>query len=518
MRARSFRRRRTNPIKRTSRFIAVFWITLASCAVVGVGAATTPKSTSAAFPSPNWEETVGSVAISSPTVATIEGTDAVVFGTESGYVYVINAVTGANLPGWPEPVMIAPNKPSAIESSPTVAFLDGPNNPPSIIVGAGSTYIADQQGGVEAFNANGTVRFTYETLATFNEWGNSAPAFAYANSVFSTPAVGDITGSGQQDIVFGSYDHNLYALTPAGKLVPGFPIDTQDTIWSSPALFHVRGPHNRQDIFIGGDASGLDGCYGGFIYDVTYAHHAPHIVWQHCKNQTIWSSPAVGVINSTDRPVVVVGTGFGEKPPYKSDTDSVFAFYARNGAGVPGWPVKTTGPVFGSPAIGLLPGSALPSVVDTAWCLNCVDATSKAGVSMVYAWNGAGQLLWEQTLEGKNDFSSPVLVDLSGSGVNDVLVGSSAGLFPLDGGTGDFLFKTSENSGINTCSMQNAVAVADVPSVGWQAFETCGGPIEVTLTGRVYDYPLHAAPLVIPPWPMWRENAAHDGVATATLP
>ena len=43
------------------------------------------------------------------------------------------------------------------------------------------------------------------------------------------------------------------------------------------------------------------------------------------------SSPAVGVINSSGRPAVVVGTGFGEKPPYKSDTDKLFAFYAAIG-------------------------------------------------------------------------------------------------------------------------------------------------------------------------------------------
>jgi hypothetical protein len=108
-----------------------------------------------------------------------------------------------------------------------------------------------------------------------------------------------------------------------------------------------------------------------------------------------------------------------------------------------------------------------------------------------------------------------VLVDLTGSGANDVLVGSSAGLFPLDGATGSFLFSTSASLGINTCSEQTTPAVVDVPGsgtgAGWHVFETCGGPEELIATGRLFDYPLPTAPAVIPPWPMWRGNTTHDG-------
>jgi hypothetical protein len=471
------------------------------------------------FPSPTWTDTVGSIAISSPTVATIDGVQAVVFGSEDGDLYVVNAATGANLPGWPQPVSLSGGAPSDIESSPTVAYLNGPTKPPTIIVGAGSTYTVDQQGGLVAFRENGTVLFTFHTLDIFNEWdGTSTPKpDGYDEAVFSTPAVGDLTGNGQQDIVFGSYDHRLYAITPKGKLVPGFPIDTEDTIWSSPALVHVRGKRAREDIFIGGDATGRKGCYGGFVYDVTYTKNKPKIEWQHCENQTIWSSPAVGIINSTGREAVVVGTGFGEKPPYKSDTDKLFAFYANTGARVPGWPVTTAGPTYGSPAIGTIGTSSVPDVVDTSWCTSCA---ASPGTSMVYAWSGAGQKLWSQSLQGSEDFSSPVLVDLTGTGENDVLVGSSAGLYPLDGTDGTFLFGTTEASAINTCSMQNAPAIADIagsgPGSGWHVFETCGGPHQLIATGRLIDYPLPAIPAIEPPWAMWRADPEHDGEAGGT--
>ncbi|HVB07287.1 MAG TPA: hypothetical protein VNF07_13675 [Acidimicrobiales bacterium] len=473
----------------------------------------------AVFPSPTWTDMVGPIALSSPTVATIDGTQAVVFASEDGEVYVVDANSGANLPGWPQPVTLSGGAPTAIESSPTVAYLDGPGKPPTILIGAGSTYAKNQQGGLVAFRVNGTVRFTFHTRDVFNEWnaGSGPPSpDGFDEGVFSTPAVGDITGNGQQDIVFGSYDHNLYALTPKGRLVPGYPLDTEDTIWSSPALAHVRGRGSKEDIFIGGDATGRKGCYGGFVYDVSYARNKPRIRWQHCENQTIWSSPALGVLNSSGRLAVVVGTGFGEPPPYKSDSYKLFAFYAATGTTVAGWPVATMGPTFGSPAIGPLGTSGATAVVDTSWCMSCA---ASPGSSTVTAWSGSGSQLWSQTLRGAQDFSSPVLADLAGSGDTDVLVGSPTGLFPLDGTSGAFLYGTSTALALNTCSMQGAPAVADVggsgPGAGWHLFESCGGPLEIIATGRLIDYPLPAAPLAPPPWPMWR-GPASDGVALGT--
>ena len=475
------------------------------------------------FPAPTWVDTVGPLALSSPTTGVLDGQPVVAFGSESGYLYVVNARTGANLPGWPQPVELAPGAPSAIESSPTFAYLDGPDRPPLIVVGAGSTYVANQQGGLVAFHPDGTVAFEFHTQDVFNEWKPTGKPGGYDNGIISTPAVGDVTGSGQLDLVFGSWDHELYALTAAGKLVPGFPVNNLDTIWSSPALVHLRGAAGTEDIIVGSDASGRGGCYGGFLTDYTYQHGGPHMVWQHCMNQTIWSSPAVGVIDATGQPAVVVGTGFGEPPPYKSDSYHLFAFYAATGQPVPGWPVTTSGPSFGSPAIGMLPGSTTPAVVDTSWCTACSSGPNGAGTSEVSAWASDGKLLWTQRLGGADDLSSPVLVDLTGTGVNDVLVGSGDGMVPLSGSDGSFMFGTSATNAINPCSMLNTAAVDDVPGTGpgsgWHVFEACGGPHQVTGTGTLYDYPLPATPATPPPWPSWRGgDANHDGVATWSLP
>jgi hypothetical protein len=446
--------------------------------------------------------------MSSPVIATIDGVKVVVIGSLTGEVYVLNAKSGAELPGWPEFVHINSPRPTAIDSSPAVAYLDGPNKPPSIIVGAGSMWRRDQQGGLEAFYASGKVRFVFQTRRTFNPWG-SGPA-DYSDPVFATPAIGDITGTGQQDIVFGSYDHFIYALQPNGRPVPGFPVNRADTIWSSPTL--VDTSHTgRDDIIMGTDASGFYGCRGGWLVDYRYVGGRPKLVWQRCTSQTIWSSPTVGILNQTGRAAVVVGTSYYQY--YRSSaTDKIFAFYADNGQSVPGWPVSARGPTFGSPAIGRIDGEQ--AVVSTS-CARCLS-----GPGVVSAWSGSGRLLWSRVFAAHNEAtSSPVLVDITGGRDNgdDVLVGAAWGLYLLSGKDGSFLYNTGRWASTLDmgCDAPSSAAVGYVPGApgnGWMLYSACGGPT-LPATLAAYRFPIAPAASDPPSWPEWRANADRTGVA-----
>jgi len=446
---------------------------------------------------------------SSPVVATIDGVKAVVLATLSGEIYVVNAKSGRELPGWPEWVHINSPTPTGVDSSPAVAYLDGPQNPPTIVVGAGSLWKPDQQGGLEAFYANGKVRFVFQTQRTFNPWGSGPDA--WSDPVFATPAVGDITGSGQQDIVFGSYDHNIYALQPNGHLVPGFPIERADTIWSSPTL--VDTSHSgRDDIIMGGDSSGKQGCWGGWIVDYRYGGSAPKLVWQRCMGQSVWSSPTVGILTSTGRPAVVVGSSWN--PDYWNSpvTRQITAVYADNGQTVPGWPVAASGPTFGSPAIGLIDGRI--AVVDTS-CAHCLN-----GPAVVSAWTGSGRRIWSTVFDSRHEaISSPVLVDVSGGHDHgdDVLVGDARGLHLIAGDTGKFLYNTGNRlSSISAgCDVAGDPAVTYVPGSrgsGWMLYLACGGP---TIGAHLVAYPLPMAPASFnpPAWPEWRANGDRTGIA-----
>jgi len=466
------------------------------------------------WPEPSWTYPTGPIAQSSPTVATYDGTTFAAVGSENGDVYVINVATGKNLPGWPRHLAAPSGESAAIESSPAVGFLNGRSQAPSIIVGSGSTWVPNTIGEVEAFSFDGKPQWVFHV----------GQATGTAIGVISSPAVGDITGDGQQDVVFGSWDHDIYALTPSGRLLPGFPFDNADTIWSSPALFHMPGT-SGEDIFLGSDASGIiyeqDGtqhtCKGGFIGDYRYEGHALVPLWRDCENQTIWSSPAIGTLGDASEPVVVVGTGFYEQP-FPSDTDRVFAVYADNGEAVPGWPVTTSGPTFGSPAIGDVGGQE--AVVDTSWVCsaphvaNCLPPGGPNS-SKVTAWGITGKVLWSDTLIGGEAFSSPVLTPLQGETSSDVLIGTTNGLYPISGSTGALLDDTTNEATINTgCEVLNSVAVVNVAGgQGWHVVEACGGPARAS---DIFSYPLPVAiPIgVKPAWPMFRESPDHDGVAS----
>jgi hypothetical protein len=466
--------------------------------------------------------------MSSPSTARVGNADVAAVGTESGELELLDAATGREMPGWPQRVASLPGEPAAIESSPAIAWLDGPAKPPTIIVGTGSTAVNDGHtaGEVEAFRFDGSVRFVFHV-------GRIGPGTA--TGVISSPAVGDVTGDGQPDIVFGSWDHKLYALDPAGRIVPGFPVDNLDTIWSSPALYHVRGPKALDDIFVGSDASGREGCFGGFVTDYTYAGGSPHIVWQHCEIQTIWSSPAVGVINSSGRPAVVVGTGFGETK-YRPGSSELLAFYADDGSTVRGFPVTTDGPTPGSPAIGNGP-QGQPIIVATSW--NCNGRTESscfyANDSTLYELSGHGAVLGEATLVGSTALSSPVLVPLRGERVDDILVGAASGLYSISsapapsGSLGrvpslPFLYGAAPGSTLGpNCPVSNAPALVDLPGAGpgagWHVIEACGGPQALGIPAEVASYRLPVQPRsYVSIWPEFHDMPEHDGVASDPAP
>jgi hypothetical protein len=539
--------------RRRGRVLAAFAITVLALATMATAAASSTASKrppqhiapSVTWPSPQWISgtssagDLGYVTQSSPTTAVWKNKTIVAVGAENGFLYVMNAATGAELPGWPRHLAVAPGQSAAIEGSPTIAFLDGSKRPPSIIVGAASTWVRSTAAEVEAFQINGAVRFVFHVGA----------ASGTGTGVISTPAVGDVVGNGQQQIVFGSWDHRIYVLNAAGQQM-GFAYDNADTIWSSPALYKLPGQH-QEDVFLGSDASGRpygngQRCVGGFIADYRFSNDAvdpdtlkvgPGLdrLWFHCVNQAVWSSPVVGYLGSSKVPAVVVGSGFYYQP-FPSDTDRLFAFNAISGNPLPGWPVTTAGPVLGTPAIGVVNGSGEPAVVATSWlCHGNTAASCQTGASKVYAWAGDGSPLWSQILPGPTTFSSPILVPLLQSSaaptstttgiINDVLVGSPNGLYPLDGSTGAFLFGTNGSNqfaAINPgCRVYNSAAVTYIggigPRSGWHAFEACGGPPAFHAPGEVASYRLPVQDFASAAWPMFRGSPGHSGIAFSTL-
>lgn len=76
-----------------------------------------------------------------------------------------------------------------------------------------------------------------------------------------SPGVGDLDNDGNLEIFFASYDRKVYGLDNTGQLLPGWPYTTDATISSSPILGDIDND-GFPEIFIGSDDNGLYGFRG----------------------------------------------------------------------------------------------------------------------------------------------------------------------------------------------------------------------------------------------------------------
>jgi hypothetical protein len=455
-----------------------------------------PVSASPGAPAPVWSHTFGGWnRSSSPTIADVngDGRNDIVHGHQDGWLRVLDAATGANLPGWPQPNQVRPGAAVAIDGSPAVADLDkdGTNE---IVAPGGSTWRANQPGGIVVFRRDGSIRCRFETRDEGNVWANTAGADGFGDGVYSSPALGDVDGDTFPDIVFGAWDLRVHALDRNCNEISGFPVNVEDSTWGSPALYDSD-DDGRLEIFIGSDqfAGGFIDWSGGEMRALDWANGSVRELWKQRVNDVIHSSAAIGDINGDGRVEVVVGGGnFYHRGV--DDGHRVFAWHADNGSTVPGWPQTATGPTISSPALGDVTGDGIPEVA------------IGDGQGHLWVYRGTGQPYWVRRLRfntgpGNAINSSPIIADLNGDGRNDVATGNDWGFFVHDGLTGNEMYSVNE-----WYSFEAAGAVGNFGALGWRLI-TVGFDTPNQRT-RIEAYQL-PAPGRTPPWPMFRRTAHH---------
>ncbi|MCQ3807419.1 MAG: FG-GAP-like repeat-containing protein [Acidimicrobiaceae bacterium] len=480
---------------------------------------------------------------SSPVIADIDsdGRNEIVFGHRDGHLRAFEADGSLK---WATPAVPGPSRsgclsqstPSAIDSSPAVADIDN-DGTFEVVVGVGSADPAerDQNGSVIVFDGRtGEIEWSFahsrDNASLWGSRGNNSQAIGdratadedgWCEGTYSTPAIGDINGDGIDEIIFGSYDFFVWAVDGKGNPLPGFPIDNDDTIWASPALFDVDNDGDVE-IFLGGDSTlgGYVDQLGGVFRAFDYRNGRPEIFWQRFANDTFHSSAAIGDINGDGRFEVLTGTGENWqiqcmerghrqcRPGDGTDNTRIWAFHLDDGSNVPGWPVRADDTVWSTPSLGDLDGDGLPEVVVGS------DDTK------IRAIKGDGSVLWSVQPQlahlGGGGFvrGSAVIVDLDGDADQDVAIWTARGLALLDGSNGAEMERdlhwTLRTGFTDSFEMAPAVGTFNGERRLIYVANTSGKVKTVLAAHRLPPTSSRDA------WPMWRHNAFRTGTASTS--
>jgi len=343
-----------------------------------------------------------------------------------------------------------------------------------------------------------------------------------ADGVFGSLVIADLDNDGNFEVVFGGWDHHIYVRQAGdGSLAgSGWPIDTLDSVWSTPAVGDVDGD-GFKEIFTGSDLSRSDehawSFNGGRMWGLD---RRGNILpgWPRRSAQTFYSSPAVGDINNDGRYEIVCGTGTCWRTDGRG-AEATGPFTGRHvfgwrldGTALPGWPVEVGGAVFSSPALADLDGDRRLETI--------VGATD----GRIYCLNADGSIRWRTLLVDRDGRSyetlrdrrgwvlgSPVVADIDGDGDLEVLVCWSFEVVILDH-LGRLL--TGANSAGRTVyltfqSLFSSPSVADINGDNLLEIVVAGGRRDGG--GALYAWPTTAPAGSARPWWTFHRDEARTG-------
>jgi hypothetical protein len=386
-----------------------------------VGADSKPRQSSGLEATRAWSHQLAPsdvISQGSPSVATLaQGVQAVVVGADSGHVFAFSLDGGIAVSGWPVQL------PEGVWSTPSVAPL-GPQGTDWVFVADGTAQ--GPGGGIYAIQPNGQVAWSYD---------NSDPDDP--NEAFvGSPAIGNLTGSGQPTIAVGSVGLLAYAIDAAsGQVDPGWPIWQADTNFSTAALADLFG-NGGLEMVIGDDSSP-----GGYSSDPRFAwvpggatwagglvralDGSGHTLWVFRTDEVVQSSPAIGDLFGTGTEDVVFGTGhYWYDHGGSTDAGQLFVVNGTNGQEI--WQRDLGGDTTPSPALADLLGNGQLDVIEGVGSpLGTWPPTG--GAVWAFAPNGSVLPGWPVTVQG-GLIGSVVTADLLGNGKQEVLVPTTQGL------------------------------------------------------------------------------------------
>ncbi len=408
--------------------------------------------------------------------------------------------------------------------------------PLSIVTGTDELIYAWNPDGSAPVDADGSI-------ATSGDF--SMRGFNYRAPV----SVADLDGDGYMDIVASSWDSlKTFAFTRNAQVRAGWPVSTTSQVWSAAAIGDLENDGKKEVIFASNDANIYAFRWNGVEVRDGDANPATIGVFKRVDTYYNFSTPAIADIDGDGRREVVFAAENGRIHALRSD-----------GTAPAGWSVflgSTGAHIFGSPAVGNLDGNAdneidivIPvekdSGADSIYVLRAngqkkpgwpqpaavggmnlapspaladmnndgkLDVVHAGTDGKLYVYNGNGTPLVPlngvrfSTLAIYATESSPVVADIDGDGLNDIVIGDELGYLTAISGDGTVLPGFPILLG---AEVKGTAALCDCDADGKTEIVFAGMDQKVYM----WDYDFPFSPNGPAPWPQFHHDAARTGFA-----
>lgn len=290
------------------------------------------------------------------------------------------------------------------------------------------------------------------------------------SELFSSPAIGDVDGDGQPDVVAGFPDGKVYLWHTNGTLFRTLNTGA-GAVHGSPVLYDLNGD-GVLDVLAANSAGrvvGFSGSTGGVLFDANHPC-APNY------SCGIFSTPTVGDIDHDGSPDIVAGSW-----------DQHLWAWHLDGSTLAGFPVDVYDSIWSSPSLADLDGDGWLEIVvggDSDGVQG--QPYPRGGLLWVFRHDGARQPGFPKFIAGQVIWSTPAVSDLYRNGQLDIVFGTGLN-FPAPAGQNVFGVDSHGNA-LTGLPVSTSGRTMSSPAIG--DVNGDGAPDIVTMAddGRIYAW------------------------------